>query len=75
MSKKKLVLTPFEQAEINIEKTAENFNLYNSMIVLTEALKTIHELEEQDRKAVELLYVSVIQQMSEFTEKQGDQWN
>ena len=75
MPENKIVLTPFEKAKLNVQKTAENFNLYNSMIMLSEALESLEELSDRDRKDMELMFNSVIQQMSEYSEGSGDEWN
>ena len=75
MSKNKIVLTPFEKAKINVQKTAENFNLYNSMVMLSEALESIDQLDDQDRRDMELMFASVIQQMATHLEGSGDEWN
>lgn len=75
MSKNKIVLTPFEKAKINIQKTAENFSLYDSMIMLAEALSSIEYLDDKDRKDMELMFKNVIQQMSGLKEESGEQWN
>jgi len=75
MPKNKIVLTPFEKAKLNVQKTAENFNLYNSMVMLSEALESIDQLDDQDRRDMELMFVSVIQQMSTHLEGSGGEWN
>jgi len=75
MPKNKIVLTPFEKAKINVQKTAENFNLYNSIIMLAEALESISHLDDQDRIDMELMFASIIQQMSEYSDASGDEWN
>tara|TARA_E500000305_G_scaffold76026_1_gene61765 strand:+ start:603 stop:830 length:228 start_codon:yes stop_codon:yes gene_type:complete len=75
MPKNKIVLTPFEKAKINVQKTAENFNLYNSMVMLSEALESIDQLDDQDRRDMELMFASVIQQMATHLEGSGDEWN
>lgn len=75
MPKNKIVLTPFEKAKLNVQKTAENFNLYNSMVMLSEALESIDQLDDQDRRDMELMFASVIQQMATHLEGSGDEWN
>ncbi len=75
MPKNKIVLTPFEKAKLNVQKTAENFNLYNSMVMLSEALESIDQLDDQDRRDMELMFASVIQQMSTHLEGSGGEWN
>jgi hypothetical protein len=75
MSKNKIVLTPFEKARINIQKIAENFNIYNSIVMLSEALEDMKELSEEERKDIEILFISVVQQMSEYFEESGVKWN
>jgi hypothetical protein len=75
MAKNKIVLTPFEKAKLNVQKTAENFNLYNSMVMLSEALESIDQLNDQDRRDMELMFASVIQQMATHLEGSGDEWN
>jgi len=75
MSKKKLVLTPFEQARANVQKTAENFSLYNSVVMLADALECLNELDEEARKEIERIFIGVIKEMSEHSEGSGDQWN
>jgi hypothetical protein len=75
MPKNKIALTPFEKAKINVQKTAENFNLYNSMVMLSEALESIDQLDDQDRRDMELMFASVIQQMATHLEGSGDEWN
>ena len=75
MPKNKIVLTPFEKAKINVQKTAENFNLYNSMVMLSEALESIDQLDDQDRRDMELMFASVVQQMATLLEGSGDEWN
>ena len=75
MPKNKKVLTPFEKAKVNIQKTAENFNLYSSMVMLAEALESISQLDHQSRIDMELMFASVIQQMSEYSDGSGDEWN
>ena len=75
MPKNKIVLTPFEKARLNVQKAAENFNLYNSIVMLADALECLNKLDEKDRKDAEMIFISVIQEMSEYSEGSGDEWN
>ena len=75
MSKNKIVLTPFEKARVNIRKTAENFNIYSSIIMLAAAFEDMEALSEEERSVIEMMFVVVIQQISEYVEESGIQWN
>ena len=73
--KHEINLTPFEIAKINIKKTAENFNLYNSIEMLAFAMEKIEELSEEEREALDKMFVNVLLDMSSFLEEKGHKWN
>ncbi len=73
--KKQIKLTPFELARINIKKTAENFNLYNSIEMLAFALDGFENLSEEERETLNIMFKSVLEDMSSFLEEKGHQWN
>ena len=73
--KKQIKLTPFELARINIKKTAENFNLYNSIEMLAFALDGFENLSEEEKETLNTMFKSVLEDMSSFLEEKGHQWN
>mgnify|MGYP001342965754 CR=1 FL=1 len=73
--KKQIKLTPFELARINIKKTAENFNLYNSIEMLAFALDGFDKLSEEEKETLNTMFKSVLEDMSSFLEEKGHQWN
>ena len=75
MSKKKKELTPFEKAKWNIQKTAENFNIYHSVEMLAETILSIKALSEQDQEDMEARFRAVLIQMADFIDESGSEWN
>ena len=68
-------LSPFEAARANIKRTAENFNMYNSIKMLVTVLDEIDILDEQARESAEKMFLNVIHEMSLYLEERGNQWN
>ena len=75
MSKEKIKPTPFEMAKTNINTAAQNFNMYSSVIMLTDAIKKLDELSEAERKEMHEMFNNVIIQMSEYFLESGEKWN
>ena len=73
--KKEIKLTPFESARINVKKTAENFNLYNSIEMLAFALDGFESLSEEEKEELNIMFNSVLKSVSFFIEEKGQQWN
>jgi hypothetical protein len=75
MPKEKKLLTPFEMAKINISKTAENFNLYDSAVLLAEAIQSMEKLSSEEKEEIQTMFNSVITEMSLYIEGLGREWN
>ena len=73
--KYEICLTPFEIAKINVKKTAENFNLYNSIEMLAFAMEKIEDLSKEEKEALDTMFVNVLKDMSAFLEEKGHKWN
>ena len=75
MPEEKKNLTPFEIAELNIEKTAENFNLYSSVVLLADAIKSMEKLNNKDKDEIQDMFNDVITEMSLYIQELGREWN
>ena len=75
MSEIKKTLTPFEAARANISKTAENFNIYDSVVLMVDSLVGMEELSKEDREDMQNLFNSLIVKMALFIEGSGAKWN
>lgn len=68
-------LTPFEMAKINITKTAENFNFYNSIEMLVAAISGLEKVSDHEREVLEKMFANVMEELSSFIEERDKQWN
>ena len=68
--------TPFDKARLNIKKTAQNFNFYNSVEMLAFAIQTLNKFEGQEgNEELETMCHNIILELSEMLAKDGDVWN
>ena len=69
-------LTPFEKARINVYKTAENFNFYNSVELLVGAIAGL-EAAQNDvvLSELETMCDNIIKELSLQLDKDGAKWN
>ena len=71
-------LTPFERARRNVNKTAQNFNFYNSVEMLAFAIETLNKFEEGSEdysEELDTMCRNIIKELSEVMMKEGDKWN
>ena len=70
-------LTPFDKARLNIKKTAQNFNFYNSVEMLAFAIQTLEKIKDSDEDAstMEIMCKNIIKELSEVIAKDGELWN
>ena len=70
-------LTPFDEARLNIKKTAQNFNFYNSVEMLALAIQTLNKFEDGagDSLELETMCHNIIIELSEMIAQDGDIWN
>tara|TARA_B100000282_G_C31518855_1_gene392951 strand:+ start:32 stop:295 length:264 start_codon:yes stop_codon:yes gene_type:complete len=73
--KKEYELTPFEKAKWNVQKTAENFNLYSSVEMLAMALNGIEKLSQEEQDTLNKMLTNVLESMAAFLEEGGEEWN
>ena len=73
--KKEYELTPFEKAKWNVQKTAENSNLYSSVEMLAMALNGIEKLSQEEQDTLNKMLTNVLESMAAFLEEGGEEWN
>jgi len=75
-SEDKKKLTPFAEAKLNIRKTAENFNFYNSVEMLAFALDSLNKIgADEDGLDLEKMCQNIIKDLSLFMQEKDDTWN
>jgi hypothetical protein len=69
--------TPFEKARLNIKKTAQNFNFYNSVEMLAFAIQTLNKFENEcvENHELDTMCRNIIIELSEMIANDGDVWN
>ena len=68
-------LLPFEQAEENIKKFAQNASLLQSIVMLVGAADQMKGIEGQERIALEEIFEDTLIDLSGFIELLGAEWN
>ena len=68
-------LLPFEQAEANIKKFAQNASLLQSIVMLVGAADQMKGIEGQERIALEEIFEDTLIDLSGFIELLGAEWN
>ena len=70
-------LLPFERAIENATRFKENVNLYESVLLLAEAVVQldITHADDDETTSLDEMLKSTIIQFSEFLEDRGDLWN
>ena len=76
-SEKEKKLTPFDKARLNIKKTAQNFNLYNSVEMLAFAIETLNKVKQDEGNdaGLETMCQNILKELSEMIANDGDIWN
>ena len=69
-------LTPFEQVRVNIRKTAENFNFYNSVEMLAHAINNLKEINEEFPAAeLDKMCQNIMVELSLQLQEMDSEWN
>ena len=69
-------LTPFEKARINVHKTAENFNFYNSVELLVGAIAGLKVAQNDTTlNELEIMCENIIKELSLQLCEDGAEWN
>ena len=75
-TKEKKQLLPFDVARLNIRKTAENFNFYNSVEVLALAIKGLNTADpDAQETGLEEMCQNIIKEMCAMMIDKGGSWN
>ena len=75
-SEDKKKLTPFAEARLNVRKTAENFNFYNSVEMLAFALNNLNKIDDiEGEDDLEKMCQNIIKDLSLFMQERDDTWN
>ncbi len=75
-SEDKKKLTPFAEARLNVRKTAENFNFYNSVEMLAFALNNLNKIDDSEGEDdLEKVCQNIIKDLSLFMQEKDDTWN
>ena len=77
-NKLKIKLTPFEQNKKNIKDFHDNIKMYQSAVLMAEAVKALSFVSgsvEPEFEELENMLNSTIISFSEFIEEKGGEWN
>ena len=67
--------TPFEIAEDNIRKFAENIEMLHSLNELKTLMDDIKNLSSEEQEGIHTIVDLAIKNLSDYITKKGGQWN
>ncbi len=68
-------LTPFAKARLNINKTAENFNFYNSVEMLAIAIDGLKKASSDEPDELDIMCNNIIKELCAFMLERDGTWN
>tara|TARA_Y100000114_G_C11560898_1_gene231750 strand:+ start:324 stop:542 length:219 start_codon:yes stop_codon:yes gene_type:complete len=67
--------TPFEKAEENIRKFAENTEMMHNLFELKKLLDDVGSLTPEEREGVEMVIEKTLKHLSSYLIRTGGKWN
>ncbi len=75
MSEKEKTLPPFERAKENVRIMSDNINFFKSVMLLVESINAFDQLDEKEKREMEILVDSTVEVLSLYVEEGNGSWN